>query len=145
MTDTIDTSTRTFRFERELLGPPEDAFDAWTLPDEISTWWDPDGAPLTRCEVDLRPGGAFVFATQHHGPPFAGVYRHVERPVRLEFEAMGGYGVVRFEAIGAGTRMVVTISSPTAEHFAMFVQLGVNQGTARTLDNLVARRRLAQG
>jgi uncharacterized protein YndB with AHSA1/START domain len=138
MDDTIDTTTRTFRFVRELPGTPEDAFDAWTRPEDLTAWWDPDGTPLARCEVDLRPGGSFLFATAHHAPPFSGVYRHVERPSRLEFDAMGAHGVIRFDAAGARTRMVVTITSPNAEHFEMFVKLGVNQGTTRTLDNLVA-------
>ena len=34
--------------------------------------------------------------------------------------------------------MSVSIRSPTAEHFEMFVKPGVQAGTSRTLDNLVA-------
>jgi hypothetical protein len=33
--------------------------------------------------------------------------------------------------------MSVSIRSPSAEHFEMFVKLGVQAGTSKTLDNLV--------
>ena len=42
------------------------------------------------------------------------------------------------EVAGAGTSMTVSIRCANAEHLAKFVELGVAEGTARTLDNLVA-------
>jgi hypothetical protein len=66
------------------------------------------------------------------------VYREIEPPNRLEFEAMGSTGRVALEAIGAGTRMVVEIQCASAEHLEQFLKMGVDIGTAQTLDNLVA-------
>lgn len=134
----IDRATHTIHFERSLESTPEDAFRAWTEPDQVTAWWDPGGTPLVRCEIDLRVGGTFTFVNDGHGPPFSGTYRVVERPARLVFEVLGALGTVLFEKSGATTRMQVQIRCASAEHLAQFVQRGVAEGTGRTLDNLAA-------
>jgi uncharacterized protein YndB with AHSA1/START domain len=95
--------------------------------------------PLSECIVDLRPGGAFKFTNRDsaHSPPFAGVYKVIERPSELVFEALGSVGTVRLETRDAGTHMTVSIRCGSGEHLEQFVKLGVDVGTARTLDNLV--------
>ncbi|MGE0867323.1 MAG: SRPBCC domain-containing protein [Kofleriaceae bacterium] len=138
---TIDRATSTITFQRTIAASLEDVFDAWTRPEELTQWWDPTGTPLAECTVDLRPGGAFKFVHRGsaHGPPFAGVYREIERPSRLVFDAMGALGTVRLEAMSGSTQMTVTIRCASADHLEQFVKLGVDAGTERTLDNLVAR------
>lgn len=137
MTDTIDAKQKSISFERILSAPPQAVFDAWTQPDQMTKWWDPTGAPLVSCAIDLKPKGAFRFVTAGHAPPFEGRYEVVDPPNRLEFDAMGAKGTVTFRPRGTGTQMNVSIQSPSAEHFEMFTRLGVVVGTARTLDNLV--------
>jgi uncharacterized protein YndB with AHSA1/START domain len=134
---TIDRDTFTISFERKLPAPRAEVFDAWTKPEQIAEWWDPTGARLVTCEIDLRPGGAFRFVNDGHGPPFAGTYAVIERPARLVFEAMGSVGTVTLETEGNGTRMSVTIRCASKEHLEHFVKMGVADGTERTLDNLV--------
>jgi uncharacterized protein YndB with AHSA1/START domain len=136
---TIDHPTFTITFKRKLAASVEAVFDAWTNPDEISQWWDPDGVPLLDCSIDLRVGGEFRFVNRGHGPPFAGVYRVIERPSLLVFDAMGAVGTVRLESnSGGGSQMTVTIRCAGPEHLEQLVKLGVAAGTDRTLDNLVA-------
>ena len=139
MKTTVDRTTFTITFQRSFAAPREDVFDAWTDPEQITHWWDPTGVPLAACAVDLRHGGTFRFTTaSNHAPPFTGVYSVVERPALLVFDAMGAVGTVRLEAEAGTTRMTVTIRCPSAEHLEQFVKLGVDVGTDRTLDNLVA-------
>jgi uncharacterized protein YndB with AHSA1/START domain len=138
-TSTIHHDTFHISFERTLNAPREDVFDAWTLPEEIAEWWDPTGARLTKCEIDLRVGGTFVFENAGHGPPFVGTYRVVDRPEKLVFEALGSVGTVALSGEGETTRMKVEIRCASAEHFQHFLKMGVHTGTERTLDNLVAR------
>ncbi|MBF5041998.1 SRPBCC domain-containing protein [Aggregicoccus sp. 17bor-14] len=149
MTDIIDREQKTVSFERTLSASPEEVFDAWTQPEEISQWWDPTGAPLVSCTIDLKPQGAFRFVTAGHAPPFEGVYAVVDRPRRLEFHALGAKGTVALRRHERGTQMNVSIQCASAEHFEMFVKLGVHTGTSRTLDNLVelldGRRKTARG
>jgi uncharacterized protein YndB with AHSA1/START domain len=139
-TTTIDHPTSTITFERRLAAPPAAVFAAWTRPEQISAWWDPDGVPLRECAIDLRVGGELRLVNAGHSPPFAGVYRVVEPPSLLVFDAMGAVGTVHLAADdgGAATRMTVTIRCSGPEHLEHFVKLGVADGTARTLDNLVA-------
>lgn len=138
MSDTIDKERKSVSFERILNAAPEEVFDAWTHPEEISQWWDPTGTPLVACTVDLKPKGTFKFVTAGHAPPFEGVYDVIDRPNRLEFNAMGAKGTINLRKHAQGTLMSVSIQSPTAEHFEMFTKLGVAAGTSQTLDNLVA-------
>lgn len=138
MQTTIDRTTHTITFHRSFEAPREEVFDAWTVPERIKQWWDPTGAPLADCTVDLRPGGAFRFVSaSDHAPPFTGVYSVVERPAELVFDAMGAIGTIRLEASADTTRMTVTIRCPSREHLEQFVRLGVDVGTDQTLDNLV--------
>jgi uncharacterized protein YndB with AHSA1/START domain len=133
---TIDEATHTIRFERALTAPREKVFEAWTRAEHVTHWWDPSGAKLRACTIDLRPGGAFTFTNDGHSPPFSGTYQVIEPPHRLVFEAMGAVGTVLIEADGTGSRLTVLIRCASAEHLAQFVKFGVADGTARTLDNL---------
>lgn len=133
----VNQENLTIVFERDLAAPREEVFDAWTRPERVSDWWDPTGAPLASCEIDLRVGGSFRFVNAGHSPPFTGTYVAIERPSRLVFEALGSVGTVALEAAGAGTHMHVTIRCASKEHLAHFVELGVAEGTDRTFDNLV--------
>jgi uncharacterized protein YndB with AHSA1/START domain len=137
MQTTIDQETFTIAFERKLPVSRAEVFDAWTKPEQISEWWDPTGARLVTCEIDLRPGGAFRFVNDGHGPPFTGTYAVIERPSRLVFEAMGSVGTVTLEAAGNTTRMSVTIRCASKEQLEHFVAMGIAPNTDRTLDNLV--------
>jgi uncharacterized protein YndB with AHSA1/START domain len=135
----IDHATFTITFQRTFTAPREQVFDAWTKPDQIAEWWDPSGARLSECAIDLRPGGAFKFVNRDsaHSPPFAGVYRLIERPAKLVFEALGATGTVRLEERDDLTLMTVSIRCSSADHLKQFIQVGVDVGTDQTLDNLV--------
>jgi len=134
---TVDHATFTITFQRSFAAPREQVFEAWTRPDQLAEWWDPTGARLPTCQIDLRPGGAFRFVNEGHSPPFAGEYLVVEPPARLVFTAMGSVGTVLLATDGRATRMTVTIRCASTEHLEQFLKLGVADGTDRTLDNLV--------
>jgi uncharacterized protein YndB with AHSA1/START domain len=134
----VDPATFTITFERSLSARREQVFDAWTKPEQVTQWWDPTGTPLVECTIDLRAGGTFRFVNDSHGPPFEGAYRVVERPAKLVFDALGAVGTVLIETRGARTHLTVTIRCASAEHLAQLVKVGVDAGTDKTLDNLVA-------
>ena len=135
----VDATTNSIRLERRLAASPRKVFEAWTTPENVACWWDPSGEKLALCEIDLRPGGAFKFVPRAHPDmPFAGVYREIEPPRRLLFEAMGAIGRVLIDGDGNATRLRVEIQCASPEHLQQFLQVGVGEGTSRTLDNLVA-------
>ncbi len=135
---TVDQKTFTITFKRSFSASREDVFQAWTDSEQVAQWWDPTGARLTACVIDLRPGGAFKFVNDGHGPPFTGVYQVVERPSLLTFEAMGALGAVHLDDERGATKMTVTIRCASQQHLEQFVKLGVAVNTDRTFDNLVA-------
>jgi len=74
--------TRVFDAPRELV------FRSWTECNHLKHWWGPKDYVLTRCQIDLRPGGVFLYCLR---PPEGAdvwgkfVYREVIRPERLVF------------------------------------------------------------
>ena len=142
----IDRQSHTIKLTRDFDASRTEIFEAWTKPEHVACWWDPAGEPLTACEIDLRPGGSFKFVTKDRPDmPFAGTYREIAPPSRLIFEALGAIGRVTLHEAAGKTHMAVEIECRSAEHLDQYLRMGVDVGTAQTLDNLVAyaQRRLA--
>jgi uncharacterized protein YndB with AHSA1/START domain len=78
------------RVSRTIPATPDAAFRAWTDPDELRHWWrqEGDGWAFAGASIDLRVGGGYRLGmtapdgTKHVA---VGVYREIERPVRLVF------------------------------------------------------------
>lgn len=134
----IDRTAHCIRLKRALNASPAQVFEAWTKPEHVACWWDPAGQPLAVCEIDLRPGGAFAFVPKGRPDmPFAGTYIEIVPCKCLTFEAFGAIGRVLIDEDGENSRLSVEIQCRSAEHLQQFLQLRVDEGTSRTLDNLV--------
>jgi uncharacterized protein YndB with AHSA1/START domain len=137
-------SDRAIEIIRMFDAPREVVFEMWTKPQHVSNWWDPSGEPLAECEIDLRPGGAFRFV--HRGArahAFAGSYREIEPPARLVFttpspSGAASTGTLEFAAVGASTRLTMTIACASKADRDALLAMRVDAGTVRTLDNLAA-------
>ena len=143
VTDTevvVDWDAHAIVLTRTLAAPREQVFEAWTRPEHVRCWWDPAGYPLAECEIDLRAGGAFRFVNRHssNAYEFVGVYREITPPKHVTFESMGAIGRVILEEIGGKTHMTVRIECGSAARLEQYLKMGVDAGTAKTLDNLVA-------
>lgn len=151
MIDSTQAATVSLPSDHEILitrsfdASPETVFDAWTKPEHVTRWWDPSRRPLARCEIDLRPGGAFRFDHQQSaegpGHVFAGVYREITRPTRLVFatpSASGGesVGTLEFTARDGATTLVMTITCRSQADRDALLRMRVDAGTVRTLENL---------
>ena len=136
----VDRDTHSIVMTRVLAAPREQVFEAWTRPEHVRCWWDPAGHPLAECEIDLRPGGAFRFVNRRSPDAyeFAGVYREIAPPDHLIFEAMGAIGRVILQQIGGKTHLTVKIECGSAAQLEQYLKMGVDAGTAKTIDNLVA-------
>ena len=142
----IDRVSNTIRMTRVFDAPRAEIFEAWTKPEHVTCWWDAAGEPLTICEIDLRPGGAFKFVTK--GQPymaFTGAYHEIAPPERLVFEANGAMGRVLLQDIAGQTHMAVEIECGSAEQLEQYLKMGVDTGTSQTLDNLVSYARSRSG
>lgn len=134
----IDRSAHIIRLARVFDAPRADIFEAWTRPEHVRCWWDAAGEPLTVCEIDLRPGGAFRFVSKGHPDmAFTGTYHEIAPPERLVFEAIGALGRVLLQDVAGQTHMTVEIECESAAQLEQYLKMGVDTGTAQTLDNLV--------
>ena len=151
MTGNHRTASVTTPSERQIVitrafdAPRTVVFDAWTKAEHVAHWWDPSGAPLAACDIDLRPTGAFRFV--HGGPDglkyqFTGMYREVEAPGRLVFttrNALSGaesVGTLVFSEHAGKTTLTMTIECQSMVDRDALLKMGVAVGTTRTLDNL---------
>ena len=131
--------------ERVFNAPRTLVFEAWTKAEHVAHWWDPSGAPLAICEIDLRPNGAFRFVNS--GPdgakyPFSGFYREITPPSRL---VIGGPSPVStgesrctlvFSEQDGKTTLTMTFECQSKADRDVLLQMRVDVGTTLTLDNL---------
>ena len=131
--------TRLFDAPRALV------FEAWTKTEHVAHWWDPSGVPLAVCEIDLRPGGAFRWVNRApdggEGYAFAGIYREIIPPEKLVFTAPDSPergATLTFTEDGKKTRLTITMECGTMQEREAMLQMRVDAGTAKTLENLAA-------
>lgn len=79
---------RSVVISRLIDAPRERVWDAFTMADQVVKWWGPTGFTTTTKEMDVRPGGRWVFTM--HGPDgtdFANwiLYEEVLRHERLAY------------------------------------------------------------
>jgi uncharacterized protein YndB with AHSA1/START domain len=137
--------TQTFDAQRA------EVFEAWTDPEQVAQWWDPTGAPLAVCEIDLRPDGAFRWINQGEvglKHPFTGIYREIAPPERLVFHARVSptspqqLATLIFAESDGVTTLTMTIECQSVAERDALLAMGVEVGTARTLQNLAHHLRM---
>lgn len=129
--------TRLFDAPRVLV------FEAWTKAEHVRHWWDPSGAPLAVCEIDLRPNGAFRWVNRApdggEGHAFTGTYREIDPPGKLVFTGPDqGIGTLVFTEEGKKTKLTITMECASKKDRDALLQMRVDAGTAQTLENLAA-------
>jgi uncharacterized protein YndB with AHSA1/START domain len=139
---------RQISITRMIEAPREVVFAAWMSDEHLSQWWGPNGFTLTTDEIDVRPGGRWLFTM--HGPdgvdyPNEIVYEEVVRPEIITFEhgAPGRddpsfRGVITFDDFMGNTVLTMRSVFQTKEHMDDVVErVGAIEGGNQTLDRLV--------
>ena len=126
---------------RVIDAAPEEAFRAWTDPEQIKRWFGPGEFNTREAEVDLRPGGSYRFVM--HPPegnpmPISGTYHEIDAPKRLvytwqwEVPGMGddeSLVEVEFRDAGEGrTEIVLTHSRYPEAHTGEPYRMGWEGG-----------------
>jgi uncharacterized protein YndB with AHSA1/START domain len=130
---------------RLIAAPPERIFEAFKDPDHISQWWGPNGFSTTTHEMDVRPGGQWLFTM--HGPDGTDYknrvrYTEVKAPERLAYDHDGGDGEHHFKAIitfvheASKTRVTLRLMCATNEQREFMVKFGTIEGGVQTLSRL---------
>ena len=137
--------------ERTVPVPPQDVWDAWTIPDQLMKWVTPRPWTTTACDIDLRPGGVFrTVMRSPEGEEFdnTGCYLLVEPGRRLVFTDALGPGFrpkgesfmtaeVILEPTEAGTRYRAIARHADREAREKHEEMGFQDGWGTALDQLV--------
>jgi len=78
--------TAPFVISRLLDARRDKVWKAWTEPEHLEKWWGPKGFVVTRCKIDLRPGGIMHYCLRSpDGNDMWGrfVFREIVKPERL--------------------------------------------------------------
>ncbi|MGH9384607.1 MAG: SRPBCC family protein [Vicinamibacterales bacterium] len=148
--NTFKTSTpsdREIALTRLFDAPRHLVFEAMTKPEHVRRWWGvlDDTHSVTKCEIDLRVGGAWHFVGRHPKGEvdFYGVYREIVPPERLVFtEIYAPYPDVEsvvttvFTEERGKTRLTVTASYPSKDVRDMVLSTGMEKGAAMSYDRL---------
>lgn len=135
---------------RLIDAPRELVFAAFTDSDHISEWWGPNGFTTTTYEMDVRPGGQWLFTM--HGPdgtdyPNRIRYREVRPPEYLTYDHDEGEGgdplqafktTVTIESEDGKTRVTLRLVLASAEQREKLVKFGAIEGGNQTLARLDA-------
>jgi uncharacterized protein YndB with AHSA1/START domain len=141
----VATSDREIVITRTFDAPRQLVFEAWTKPEHVAQWWDPSGAPLSVCEIDLRPNGQFRWVHQSRDDVehvFSGTYREISAPTRIVFRTrMPGLqaesvGTLVFSEHDGTTTLTIRITCGSVADRDMLLKMRVDAGTTRTLSNL---------
>jgi len=139
---TLDCPTPTTAVvTRHFAAAPARVFAAHTDPALVRQWLTgPDGWVMTRCDIDLRPGGHFRYDWQAADGSFgfhltADVIEveaphrilHVER-MFLPDQTPDNTVETLFQADGTGTRMVMTMRVDSAETMEAMLATGMTDG-----------------
>ena len=123
---------------RSFSHPPARVWRGWTDPDLFRQWLSSADNPMTRCDMDVRPGGAFHWEWCHADSTsfyFDGTYQEVEAPHHLvhteHFSGDPSYRAVittDLAALGDGTRMTVVMRYADADARAAAITGGFTDG-----------------
>ena len=74
-----DTKSADFVLSRVLDAPRDLVWKAFTEPDRMKQWWGPKGFSVIHWDMDLRPGGSYLYGmTSPTGQPMWGKFRYRE-------------------------------------------------------------------
>ena len=147
----LTPSDREITLTRLFDAPPQLLFDAMTKPEHVTRWWGQlgDGYPFLKCEIDLRPGGAWHWVTRTPDGGecgFHGVYQEVVAPEHLVYTEIfdpfpDGVSTVTqtIKREGGKSRLTVTALYPSKDVRDMVLKTGMEHGAALSYDRLEER------
>ena len=144
-----------FVLERFIDAPKRLVWEALTRPEHLKEWYMPrEWGAVSRCEMDLRPGGAFsidITVADGREVPNLGCFLDVVPMERLVWTSMlfPGYrpavfddipitAIITMESVGNGTRYLFTALHRDEADYQKDMESGWKEGTEIAADQLVA-------
>jgi uncharacterized protein YndB with AHSA1/START domain len=149
---------RTLVTSRVFDAPREMVFKAWTDPAQFSQWFPPEGFILSRCELDVQPGGKLrvdmkgddpALGSEFYGKVFPGQgeYQEVVPNERISFMFEGAEEgappprilmTAVFEDEGSKTKVTIFQTAESVADYEELIKTGASEGLRQSLDKLAA-------
>jgi uncharacterized protein YndB with AHSA1/START domain len=84
----MNTQSKDFVMSRVFDAPRDLMWKCFTDPEHMKQWWGPKGVKVVKSQMDLRPGGSYLYGMQTpDGKVMWGkmVYRKIDPQDRIEF------------------------------------------------------------
>jgi uncharacterized protein YndB with AHSA1/START domain len=113
---TTEQTPRDFTLTWTLDAAPADVFEAWTDPDQLDWYYNPDQPiPTEPIELDLRVGGAWrqrMVVDEETAYVTGGIYREIVRDEKLVFSwgATGGWPELDLDRLENSPLVTMTLS-----------------------------------
>ena len=143
----VTPSDREIVLRRILNAPRELVWEAFTDPEHVHNWWGPRGITITVREMDVRPGGCWLFTM--HAPDGSNYqekieYLEVRKPERLVFfhgsdqdnDPHRFHVTLTFADQGATTEFVARMLFNTVEQRDQTIGFGAIELGNQTYDRL---------
>jgi len=151
---TTDADNLTMTLTADFDAPVERLWKAFTDPRQLERFWGPPGWPATFTQFDFAGGGrARYHMTSPQGEPSRGAWEFLAISEPTGFEVLDNFTdadgtvfedfpsmrmVFRFEATGAGSRLLNTTYFASLEGLEQAVAMGAVEGSRMAMDQLDA-------
>ncbi|MGH7738702.1 MAG: SRPBCC family protein [bacterium] len=135
--------------KRSFQAPRALVFEVFTQAEHLAQWWAPKPFTVSRCQVDLRPGGLWRYtfrAPDGREHDCEAVYREVEPPRRLVLESSVSdpagklffriLQTLELEDQGNETKLTLSCKVLQVNPGSEPMLGGMEQGAHMTMDNL---------
>lgn len=147
--------------ERFVDVPRHLVWEAWTKPEHLKEWYCPKPFSVSRCEIELRPGGTFhttIQSPERQEFPYTGCYLEIIPEQRLVWtlallpdfrpaprhEFATFTAIITLESVGTGTRYVAHVMHIDESCRIKHETMGFYEGWGTALDQLVAHVKTLQ-
>jgi uncharacterized protein YndB with AHSA1/START domain len=156
---TKDETNKKIKVTREFDAPVERVWKSWTNREMLDQWWAPKPWKANTTSMDFREGGTWLYYMQ--GPEGERHYAKVVYETIASNKSFSGtdgfcdengkviegmpsmHWKCVFSKSGAGTKVDVDITFPSAEDMEKILEMGVQEGFAmahNNLDELLAKQ-----
>ena len=138
--------------ERFFMAPRELVFRMYTEPEHVARWWGPHGWTTTNYQMDVRPGGIWLYCMRSEDGTEAwgkATYEEIKEPEKLVYidafsdengndaEGMPVMKItVDFIEEGNGTKIISSTLFESQEELQKVLDMGAEQGMSETFDRL---------